>query len=74
MELLYDLHFRMWLQFEGSLLSLSLLGFSEKDIDEVKGIFSDSNTYLLLVTFLVAALHVSYCSATFVGLMMNYPS
>ena len=36
-----------------------LLGFSQKDVDEVKGIFFDTNLYLLLMTFLISMFHVS---------------
>ena len=50
----------MWVQFEGAMTSMIHLGFTEKDIDEVKGIFSDSHLYLLLATFIVSTLHASY--------------
>lgn len=47
------------MQFEAALHPMAHLGFTDKDLDEVKGIFSDTNLYFLCVTFLVAALHVS---------------
>jgi Cleft lip and palate transmembrane protein 1 (CLPTM1) len=46
------------LQLESGLRSLKEFGFSAKDVDEVKGIFADTNIYLLCTTMFVAALHV----------------
>lgn len=51
---------RLWMQFEAALHPMAHLGFTDKDLDEVKGIFSDTNLYFLCVTFLVAALHVLF--------------
>merc|ERR1711962_598363 len=48
------------MQFEGALGSMSSLGFTDKDTDEVKGIFTDTNITLLCVTFFVAALHLLF--------------
>lgn len=44
---------------EISLKSISNLGFTEYDIDDVKGIFFDTNLYLLLLTVFVTSFHVS---------------
>lgn len=51
---------RLMLQIEHAMKSMLSLGFSKKDIDEVKGIFSDTNVYLLLLTVFVGSVHVSY--------------
>lgn len=50
---------RLLLHVEHALKSLKQLGFSKKDIDEVKGIFSDTNVYLLCGTIFVGSIHVS---------------
>ena len=50
---------RLWMQFTGALHTLKLMGFTNKDIDELKGIFADTNIVLLCGTFVVATLHVS---------------
>jgi len=49
---------RLLLHVEHALRSLNQLGFTQKDIDEVKGIFSDTNVYLLCGTVLVGSIHV----------------
>lgn len=35
------------------------LGFTEKDVDEVKGVFADTNVYLLCATVFIGSVHVS---------------
>lgn len=51
---------RLFLQFYAALGSMHQMGFTEKDTDEVKGIFADTNLALLLITFGVSALHLLF--------------
>merc|ERR1712038_1974660 len=51
---------RLFLQFTSALASMHQLGFTAKDTDEVKGIFADTNLFLLLVTFGVSAVHLLF--------------
>lgn len=53
---------RLVLHVQATMENLKNLGFSDKDIDEVKGIFADTNIYLLGGTFFIAAVHVSTTS------------
>lgn len=50
---------RLLLHVEHAMNSLKKFGFSNKDIDEVKGIFSDTNLYLLCGTIFIGSVHVS---------------
>jgi hypothetical protein len=51
---------RLFMQFSGALRSMHNLGFTEKDTDEVKGIFADTSLVLLLLTFGVSAVHLLF--------------
>ncbi|XP_064598967.1 lipid scramblase CLPTM1L-like [Liolophura sinensis] len=51
---------RLWRNMEESIKILQSLGFSEKDTDEIKGIFADTNFYFLILTFIVAAVHLLF--------------
>ncbi|XP_076470465.1 lipid scramblase CLPTM1L-like [Babylonia areolata] len=51
---------RLWTSFLQSFQMLHSLGFTEKDTDEIKGIFADTNFYFLLLTFAVAAFHLLF--------------
>ncbi|XP_071575880.1 lipid scramblase CLPTM1L isoform X1 [Temnothorax nylanderi] len=51
---------RLVLHVQATMENLRNLGFSDKDIDEVKGIFADTNVYLLGGTFFIAAVHLLF--------------
>ena len=49
---------RLFKQFESSLDSMREMGFNEKQFDELISLFTDTNVYLILLTFFVSFLHV----------------
>ncbi|CAL1687712.1 unnamed protein product [Lasius platythorax] len=51
---------RLVLHVQATMENLKNLGFSDKDVDEVKGIFADTNIYLLGGTFFIAAIHLLF--------------
>ncbi|CAK1544522.1 unnamed protein product [Leptosia nina] len=51
---------RLALHVRLALKQLQTLGFSEKDVDDVKGIFADTNLYLLSATVLIASCHLLF--------------
>lgn len=50
---------RLILNIQTAIANLKNIGISDKDVDEVKGIFADTNIYLLSGTFFIASVHVS---------------
>ncbi|KAG9345017.1 hypothetical protein JZ751_009557 [Albula glossodonta] len=51
---------RFWIHMQNAVYSLQHFGFTEKDTDEIKGIFVDTNLYFLALTFFVAAFHLLF--------------
>ncbi|XP_059176493.1 lipid scramblase CLPTM1L-like [Physella acuta] len=51
---------KMWITLQHSFKVLKDLGFTEKDTDEIKGIFVDTSFYLLMLTFIVAGFHLLF--------------
>ncbi|EEZ99580.1 lipid scramblase CLPTM1L [Tribolium castaneum] len=45
-------------QIDSTLHQFIALGFTEKDLDEVKGVFADTNLYLLCATVLIGSIHL----------------
>lgn len=60
---------RLALHVRLALEQLFSLGFSEKDVDDVKGIFADTNLYLLSATVLIASCHVSMTTQHLLDIM-----
>lgn len=50
---------RLILHVKAAMEGLKNLGFSDKDVDEVKGIYADTNVYLLAGTIFISSMHVS---------------
>lgn len=51
--------FRLIAHIENAMSQLTSLGFSSKDVDEVKEIFAEANIYLLCGTLFIGSIHVS---------------
>ncbi|KAH8265137.1 hypothetical protein KR044_001563 [Drosophila immigrans] len=51
---------RLQLLMEHATQALLVIGFSTKDIDEVKGVFSDTNVYLLCGTIFISSVHMLF--------------
>lgn len=49
---------RMAAQFQAAMDAMNVIGFTSKDMDEIKGVFADTNVYLLALTLFVASMHV----------------
>ncbi|KAH8387829.1 hypothetical protein KR093_009721 [Drosophila rubida] len=51
---------RLQLLMEHATQALLVIGFATKDIDEVKGVFSDTNVYLLCGTIFISSVHMLF--------------
>ncbi|XP_063041660.1 lipid scramblase CLPTM1L [Engraulis encrasicolus] len=51
---------RFWIHMQDAVFSLQHFGFTEKDTDEIKSIFVDTNLYFLGLTFFVATFHLLF--------------
>lgn len=50
--------FKFMTQMEVTFNNFLTLGFTDKDVDEVKGVFADTNLYLLCATVFIGSIHV----------------
>ncbi|XP_017773979.1 PREDICTED: cleft lip and palate transmembrane protein 1-like protein [Nicrophorus vespilloides] len=50
--------FKFLVQMEGTFVNFMNLGFTAKDVDEVKGVFADTNLYLLCMTLFIGGIHL----------------
>ncbi|XP_015114592.1 cleft lip and palate transmembrane protein 1-like protein [Diachasma alloeum] len=51
---------RLLLQVKATMENMKSLGFSDRDVDEVKGIYADTNFYLLAGTIFIASMHLLF--------------
>ncbi|KAK9508012.1 hypothetical protein O3M35_007763 [Rhynocoris fuscipes] len=51
---------RLMMHAETAIKSLKTYGITDKDVDQLKSIFSDTNIYLLVVTLCVSAIHLLF--------------
>lgn len=51
---------RVWSAMSASMAHLTELGFSDKDLDEVKGLFVETNMHLLLLTMMISVCHLLF--------------
>uniref|UniRef100_A0A224XN19 Lipid scramblase CLPTM1L n=1 Tax=Panstrongylus lignarius TaxID=156445 RepID=A0A224XN19_9HEMI len=51
---------RLMIHTEAALKSLKMYGVSDKDMDQLKGVFADTNIYLLVVTLFVSSVHLLF--------------
>ncbi|GJQ79412.1 hypothetical protein Trydic_g16271 [Trypoxylus dichotomus] len=50
--------FKYMIQMEITFNNFLMLGFTEKDVDEIKGVFADTNLYLLCATVFIGSVHL----------------
>lgn len=63
--------FRLIAHIETAMSQLTTLGFSAKDVDEVKEIFAEANLYLLCGTLFIGSIHVSCLLLKFYDFVLN---
>nr|CAB3231742.1 cleft lip and palate transmembrane protein 1-like protein [Phallusia mammillata] len=51
---------RFWVTMTMSMQAMKSLGFTEKDLDDIKGIFTGTNLFFLGLTFLVSVFHIIF--------------
>ncbi|XP_030638593.1 cleft lip and palate transmembrane protein 1-like protein [Chanos chanos] len=57
--------FRLWIHIQALIYSLKHFGFSDRNVDEIKGMFVESGLHILALSILVPAFHLSFEVFTF---------